>query len=52
MNISTKTTSNNLIKFNFNLYQRLKKREKNTTGTAGGPGGRDLTLAVKSKKFA
>ena len=27
-----------------------QKTEKNTPGTAGGPGGRDRTLAVKSKK--
>ena len=29
-----------------------RKRKKNTPGTAGGPGGRDRTLAVKSKKNA
>ena len=29
--------------------QKTEKRE-NTPGTAGGPGGRDLMLAVKSKK--
>ena len=29
-----------------------QKTEKNTPGTAGGPGGRDRTLAVKSKKIA
>ena len=28
------------------------KTEHNTPGTAGGPGGRDRTLAAKSKKFA
>ena len=27
-----------------------KKRKKDTPGTAGGPGGRDRTLAVKSRK--
>ena len=27
-----------------------KKRRRNTPGTAGGPGGRDRTLAVKSRK--
>ena len=27
-----------------------QKTEKNTPGTAGGPGGRDRTLAVKSRK--
>ena len=27
-----------------------KKKKKDTPGTAGGPGGRDRTLAVKSKK--
>ena len=29
-----------------------QKTEKNTPGTAGGQGGRDRTLAVKSKKIA
>ena len=29
-----------------------QKTERNTPGTAGGPGGRDRTLAVKSKKIA
>ena len=28
------------------------KKKKNTPGTAGGPGGRDRTLAVKSRKTA
>ena len=28
--------------------EKKKKREKDTPGTAGGPGGRDRTLAVKS----
>ena len=27
-----------------------RKRKKDTPGTAGGPGGRDRTLAVKSRK--
>ena len=29
-----------------------QKTEKNTPETAGGPGGRDRTLAVKCKKIA
>ena len=29
-----------------------KEQDLNTPGTAGGPGGRDRTLAVKSKKIA
>ena len=29
--------------------RRKKEEEKNTPGTASGPGGRDRTLAVKSK---
>ena len=29
-----------------------KEKERNTPGTAGGPGGRDRTLAIKSKKIA
>ena len=29
-----------------------QKTENNTPGTAGGPGGRDRTLAVKSRKIA
>ena len=29
-----------------------KKKKKDTPGTAGGPGGRDRTLAVKSRKIA
>ena len=29
-----------------------EKERENTPGTAGGPGGRDRTLAVKSKKIA
>ena len=29
-----------------------EKREKDTPGTAGGPGGRDRTLAIKSRKTA
>ena len=29
-----------------------QKTEKNTQGTAGGPGGRDRTLAIKSQKIA
>ena len=29
-----------------------QKTEKNTPGTAGGPGGCDRTLAVKSRKIA
>ena len=32
--------------------RREKKKEENTPVTAGGPGGRDRTLAVKSKKNA
>ena len=28
------------------------KFERNTLGTAGGPGGRDRTLTVKSRKIA
>ena len=32
--------------------ERKKERERNTPGTAGGPGGHDRTLAVKSKKIA
>ena len=32
--------------------QKTEKKEKNTPGTAGGPGGRDRTLAVKSRKNA
>ena len=32
--------------------QKTEKEKKNTPGTAGGPGGRDRTLAVKSKKIA
>ena len=32
--------------------KRRRKRKENTPGTAGGPGGRDRTLAVKSKKIA
>ena len=31
-------------------WVKSKKRRKNTPGTAGGPGGRDRTLAVKSRK--
>ena len=31
---------------------KIKKTVKNTPGTMGGPGGRDLMLAVKSRKFA
>ena len=30
--------------------QNQKTQEKNTPGTAGGPGGRDQMLAVKSRK--
>ena len=30
--------------------QEKKKRKQDTPGTAGGPGGRDRTLAVKSRK--
>ena len=29
-----------------------KMRKKNTPGTAGGPGGRDRTPSVKSRKIA
>ena len=29
-----------------------QKENRNTPGTAGGPGGRDQTLAVKSRKIA
>ena len=29
-----------------------KNKQYNTPGTAGGPGGRDRTLAVKSRKAA
>ena len=29
-----------------------EKKRRNTLGTAGGPGGRDRTLAVKSRKTA
>ena len=32
--------------------KRRKKIEKDTPGTGGGPGGRDRTLAVKSRKNA
>ena len=32
------------------LFQAELKTEENTPGTAGGPGGRDRTLAVKSRK--
>ena len=32
--------------------QKTEKKRKYTPGTAGGPGGRDRTLAVKSKKIA
>ena len=31
-------------------WVKSKKRRKKNTGTAGGPGGRDRTLAVKSRK--
>ena len=31
-------------------WVKSKKRRENTPGTAGGPGGRDRTLAVKSRK--
>ena len=30
--------------------QKTEKKKKNTPGTAGGPGGRDRTLAVKGRK--
>ena len=30
--------------------RKSPKGKKNTLGTAGGPGGRDRTLAVKSRK--
>ena len=30
--------------------QKTEKKKKDTPGTAGGPGGRDRTLAVKSRK--
>ena len=33
-------------------YSNLYFCSKNTPGTAGGPGGRDRTLAVKSRKNA
>ena len=32
--------------------ERKREREKITPGTAGGPGGRDRTLAIKSRKNA
>ena len=32
------------------MVVRQEKRNKNTPGTAGGPGGPDRTLAVKSRK--
>ena len=31
-------------------WVKSKRRRENTPGTAGGPGGRDRTLAVKSRK--
>ena len=31
-------------------FKDLKTKLKNTPGTAGGPGGRDRTQAVKSRK--
>ena len=31
-------------------YKKCEKAEDNTPGTAGGPGGRDRTLAVESRK--
>ena len=30
--------------------EKKKERKKDTPGTAGGPGGRDRTLAIKSRK--
>ena len=32
--------------------KKERKRERKTPGTAGGPGGRDQTVAVKSRKNA
>ena len=37
--------------FSFNEYDRPDK-DSNIPGTAGGPGGRDRTLPVKSRKIA
>ena len=32
--------------------QKTEKKKENTPGTAGGPGGRDRTQAVKGRKIA
>ena len=41
-----------LGKFDFFKKKRRRRRKKkrNTPGTAGGPGGRDRTLAMKNRK--
>ena len=36
----------------FSEVGQKQKTEKDTPGTAGGPGGRDRTLAIKSRKTA
>ena len=53
----TKKIVAEIIKTNLHIPLQLAKkggwrRKNNTPGTAGGPGGRDRTLAVKSQKIA
>ena len=40
------------LKADVKVPKHAKETEENTPGTAGGPGGRDRTLAVKSRKNA
>ena len=49
MMMTKRTTTSH--KRNYDLtYNYDDDKENNTPGTAGGPGGRDRTLAVKSRK--